>query len=114
MIAAAAITPCSTPSGPIDLAKPYGMNGCRLALSNAGRATATKIASAISLNTTRMALSVALSLVPAISMPATSQVMMIAGRLIMPPSTCGPAASQAGRCTFQPNWVWTHSRKPTK
>ncbi|MNT42614.1 hypothetical protein D3C72_1790420 [compost metagenome] len=90
------------------------MNGCRLLVSNAGRATATKMASAISLNTTRIALRVALSLVPAISISATSQVMTMAGRLIMPPSTCGPAASMAGRRRSQPNWVCTHSRKPTK
>ncbi len=43
-------------------------------------------ANAANLMTTRMALSVALSRVPAISRPATTQMMKIAGRLRTPPS----------------------------
>jgi len=113
MIAAAAMTPRSTPSASIDFGKPYGMNGVRLAESNAGSATTMNTASAISLNTTRIALSVALSRVPAMSMPATRKVMTIAGRLITPPA-CGPAMSAVGSMTFHPVCVCTHCRKPAK
>jgi hypothetical protein len=58
-------------------------------------------------------LTVALSRVPSISMPATRKVMTMAGRLITPPA-CGPAASACGSITFQPKEVCSHSRKPTK
>ncbi len=107
MIAAAAITPRSMPSGPIALEKPYGMNGCRLALLKAGSAMATNTPSAMIFSTTSTALSVALSLVPAINRPATRKVIATAGRLTMPPA-CGPAMSACGNPT--PN----HCRKPTK
>ncbi len=52
MIAAAAITPCSTPSLPVDLMNPWGMNGCVLAASKCGCAIATNIASATIFSTT--------------------------------------------------------------
>ena len=113
MIAAAAITPRSTPAASSDFGKPNGMNGCRLSGLNAGSATAMNTARAISLNTTRIALSVALSRVPAISRPATMNVMTMAGRLMTPPA-CGPAARAAGRVTFQPKFCCTHCRNPTK
>ena len=100
MIAAAAITPRSTPSAPSDLAKPNGMNGSMWPVSKCGSAMATNTPSAMILTTTSTALSVALSLVPAISMPATTKVISTAGRLTMPPA-CGPAASASGRCDAQ-------------
>jgi hypothetical protein len=101
MIAAAAITPCSTPSAPTDLANPYGMNGCMWLASKCGSAIATKRPSAMILTTTRIALRVALSLVPAISSPATAKVINTAGRLSRPPA-CGPALSASGRSTPRP------------
>ena len=106
MIAAAAITPRSTPSAPIDLAKPNGMNGSSCAASKCGSAIATNIASAITLITTSTALTVALSRVPAISRPATTNTISTAGRLIKPPA-CGPAVNANGRSTPSP------LRKPT-
>ena len=94
MIAAAAITPTSLPGGPVR-GKPLGMKGWKCEASNTGNATAMNKASAASLITTRMALTVALSRVPAISRPATTTMMKMAGRLITPPSS-GPLISAAG------------------
>ncbi|MCY1463882.1 hypothetical protein D9M71_818360 [compost metagenome] len=96
------------------MAKPCGMNGCRLAESNAGSATATNTPSAMIFSTTRIALSVALSLVPSIRPPATTQVMITAGRLNTPPSTCGPADRANGSRMSMPVLPCIHSRKPTK
>ena len=67
---------------------------------------ATKIASAITFTTTSTAFKVALSRVPAMSMPATTNTMPTAGRLISPPA-CGPAVAHNGRSTPRP------FRKPT-
>ena len=72
------------------------MNGWKLAALKTGRATAMNSASAASLITTRMALSVALSRVPAISRPATTTMMKMAGRLTIPPSS-GPLVSACGK-----------------
>ena len=95
MIAAAAITPTSLPDGPLR-GKPYGIKGWKCDASNTGNATAMNSASASILMTTRMALRVALSRVPAISRPATTQMMKIAGRLRTPPSS-GPWISASGK-----------------
>ena len=99
MIAAAAMTPTSTvlPSGaPTDcLEKPIGMKGSKLAGLNTPNAMMMNISSASSLMTTRIALTVALSLVPKISMPATSAMISTAGILAMPPSS-GPLAKAIG------------------
>jgi len=94
MIAAAAITPTSLPGGPVR-GKPLGMNGWKFEASNTGKATAINSASAASLITTKMALSVALSRVPASNKPATTTMMKMAGRLITPPSS-GPLINAAG------------------
>ena len=72
------------------------MNGSKCAALNTGSATAMNSASAAILMSTRMALSVALSRVPAISRPATTQMMKIAGRLMTPPSS-GPWISASGK-----------------
>ena len=71
------------------------MNGWKCEASNTGSATAMNSASASSFTTTRKALSVALSRVPAISRPATTTMMKIAGRLMIPPSS-GPCTSACG------------------
>ena len=71
------------------------MNGWKLAALKTGKATARNSASAASLITTNMALSVALSRVPAISSPATTTMMKIAGKLMIPPSS-GPLISAGG------------------
>ena len=96
MIAAAAITPRSVPSGDTDLAKPLGMNGVRFAASKCGSATATNTASATSFTATSTAFSVALSFVPSISSPATTAMMNTAGTLTSPPSS-GPCVSATGK-----------------
>ena len=57
------------------------MNGWRLADLKYGSATATNTISARTFTATRMALSVALSRVPAMSSPATTAMMKTAGRL---------------------------------
>ena len=69
-----------------------------MSASNAGTASAMNAVSAASLMMTRMMLSVALSRVPAISMPAIASDTTTAGRLMMPPA-CGPASSISGRAT---------------
>ena len=115
MMAAAAMTPVWTTGWPVICSangragepKPLGMKGVKLAASKAGRAMATKAIRATILMTTRMAFSVALSRVPSSSRPVTTAMMKTAGRLISPPSTCGPAASMAGSSTPIP------ARKPT-
>ena len=62
--------------------------------------------SAVTLIATRIALNLALSLVPTTSSQVTASAMSAAGRLINPPSappkTSGPALSQAGSCTPNP------------
>ena len=97
MIAAAAITPTSLPGAP-DRAKPLGMNGSKLAASKNGSATMMNIVSATILITTSPALRLALSRVPAISSPATTAMIAIAGKLTIPPSS-GPLASANGMST---------------
>ena len=72
------------------------MNGWKWAGSNTGSVTAMNSASAAILISTRIALSVALSRVPAISRPATTQMMKIAGRLMIPPSS-GPWIERVGQ-----------------
>ena len=61
-----------------------------------------KAVSAATLIATRMALTLALSLVPMTRSPVTNKAMNSAGRLIrppsIPPSASGPALSQGGNC----------------
>ncbi len=98
MIAAAAITPVSTNGAP----NPLGMKGVKLAPSKAGSAMATNPIRAATLITTRTAFSVALSRVPSSKSPVTTAMMNTAGRLISPPSTCGPTLSAVGRSIPSP------------
>ena len=75
--------------------------------SNAGSATKMNTASATSLMTTSTMFSVALSRVPATSIPITANATSTAGRLMMPPP-CGPDSSAAGsdddrRCSSSPH-----------
>ena len=94
MIAAAAITPTSCPGRPLR-GNPFGMKGWKWPALNTGKATAMNRASAAILMRTRIALTVALSRVPAISIAATTQMMKIAGRLSTPPSS-GPWINALG------------------
>jgi hypothetical protein len=71
------------------LEKPIGMNGSKLPALNTPNAITTNISNASIFTTTRIALTVALSFVPKISIPATIAMMMTAGKLAIPPSS-GP------------------------
>ncbi|MNJ57212.1 hypothetical protein D3C77_527930 [compost metagenome] len=73
-----------------------------MAASKRGRAMATKAARAAILMTTSTAFSVALSRVPSSSRPVTMPMMKTAGRLISPPSTCGPTVRANGRSIPRP------------
>src|SRR5688572_13153283 len=95
MIAAAAITPCFVPSAISVEPYPYGANGWKLSALNAGSASATKIASAISFTMTSSRLTVALSREPSASSPATASEITIAGTLTIPPAA-GPASNASG------------------
>ena len=79
------------------------MKGFRLPLSKAGMANRMNAPSATSLMITRMMFSVALSRVPAISMPITASATSTAGRLMMPPA-CGPTSSACGSST-PADWI---------
>ncbi|MNS66694.1 hypothetical protein D3C72_999190 [compost metagenome] len=98
MMAAAAMTPVWTKGAP----KPCGMKGVKLAVSKCGRAMATKATRAAIFTSTSTAFSVALSLVPISSSPVTTAMMKTAGRLIRPPSTCGPTVRASGRSMPSP------------
>ncbi len=78
------------------------MKGVKFAASNFGRAIATKATKAAILMTTSTAFSVALSRVPINSRPVTMPMMNTAGRLISPPSTCGPTVKANGRSIPRP------------
>ena len=91
MMEAAAITPIFDPSAAWP-EKPNGMKGVKWVGLKARAATITKAVRATTLITTSMTLSVALSLVPTISTPATTKAISTAGRLMIPPPA-GPARS---------------------
>ncbi|MDR6786902.1 hypothetical protein J2Y58_000240 [Sphingomonas sp. BE138] len=71
------------------------MNGSKLLPENAGSAKTTNTASATILIATSTMLKVALSFVPATSMPAIPSATSTAGRFTMPPA-CGPDSRIAG------------------
>ena len=104
MIEAAGSTPSRTP--PASLFDPFRHERVEIGVLKCGAATATKIASAMIFTPTRMALTVALSRAPTVSIAVTNAMIAMAGTLTTPPAQ-RPAESAAGRWTPRP------FRKPT-